>query len=177
MRILVFLLASISFFSLNAQSHVPVSSMNYYPWPSFPTYNPLGDSNHINQKWYISKYIGFATGFGFLNGYNATYVSAPVGFLLNRLLNNNLIAFAGISAAPAYFNFNQSITDPNFNKYYPGGRMPNANGFGMNARAELGLMYINDAKTFSISGSIGIDQSSYPAYPVYPSNGVNTRKQ
>jgi hypothetical protein len=35
----------------------------------------------------------------------------------------------------------------------------------MPASASLGLMYINDQKTFSISGSIGVERSSYQFMP------------
>jgi hypothetical protein len=44
----------------------------------------------------------------------------------------------------------------------------------MYSRADIGLMYVNDAKTFSISGSIGIERSTYPLLPYYP---VNTTSQ
>jgi hypothetical protein len=174
MRLILLILASASFLSSRAQTHLPISSMNYSLWQPFSCYDPLGDSNHLNQKLYFSKYAGVSTGFGFYNGANAIFLSAPVGLQLNRPLNNNLIAFAGISAAPVFFNFNRSFTDPGINKYYPGGSLSNAYGFGVNSRIEMGLMYINDAKTFSISGSIGVDRASYP---VYPSNRVITKKQ
>jgi hypothetical protein len=43
----------------------------------------------------------------------------------------------------------------------------------MYSSASLGLMYINDARTFSISGSISIERDNYP---VYYYNPVNTTK-
>jgi len=43
----------------------------------------------------------------------------------------------------------------------------------MYSRAELGLMYINNDKTFSISGSIGIEKNSYPLYPYNQMNSTN----
>jgi hypothetical protein len=100
---------------------------------------------------------------------------APVGLQVNHPLNNNLIAFAGISTAPTFFSFNHSFTDPALSKYYPGSYLPNTYSFGINSRVEMGLMYINDAKTFSISGSIGVEQSSYPVYPVSRMNTKNLR--
>jgi len=48
-----------------------------------------------------------------------------------------------------------------------------ANNLGIYQSASLGVMYINDARTFSISGSIGIEKSVYPSYslPAYsPAN-------
>ena len=37
----------------------------------------------------------------------------------------------------------------------------NASNFGIYPAAQMGLMYINDERTFSISGSIGVSRSSY----------------
>src|SRR3954451_23594616 len=69
---------------------------------------------HVNdsafkKKWFVSKYAGISTGFSFFKGGNATVVSAPIGLQLNRRLNNNLFAFAGVSAAPSYVNFRSSL--------------------------------------------------------------------
>ena len=173
MRIFFLILTSISFLSPKAQTHLPVSSMNFMPWQPFPIYNTLNDSSHLNQKWYFSRYAGVSAGFTFFNGGGATYLSAPVGLQLNHPLNNNLIAFAGISAAPTFFSFSHSFTDPAFYKSYPGSYLPNTYSFGMNSRVEMGLMYVNDAKTFSISGSVGIERNSYPVYPSPPVNPKN----
>ena len=174
MRISIGIIALLSFLSPRAQTHLPVSSMYYSEWRPFPGYNPLNDSSHVNQKWYFSNYTGISAGLGFSGSGSTTFLSAPVGLQLNRQLNNNVIAFAGISAAPAFFSFSHSFTDPALYKSYPGSYLPNTYGFGMHARAELGLMYVNDAKTFSISGSIGVERSSYP---IYPSDRMNTKKQ
>jgi hypothetical protein len=173
MRIVLSVLALISFLSSGAQTHLPVSTMNYASWQPFPAYNLLGDSSHLNQKWHLSTYTGISAGFGFFNGGNATAISAPVGLQLNRQLNNNLYAFAGISAGPAFFS-SRSFTEPFLYKSYPGSNYSNAYGFGINSSVEMGLMYINDAKTFSISGSIGVERSSYP---VYTPDRANTKKQ
>jgi len=159
---------SIAFLSTKAQSYLPVSTMNFAQWQPLSAYNPYSDNNNLNQKWYLTKYVGISAGFGFFNGAGGSFISAPVGLQLNHPLNNNLIAFTGVSVAPAFFNFSSSFTSPS----YPG-NMPNAYGFGLNSRVDLGLMYINDAKTFSISGSIGVDRYSYP---VFPSNRTNIQK-
>ena len=158
------MLVSIAFLSAKAQSYLPVSTLSFAPWQPYSTYRP-GDSNNLNRGWYLSKYAGISAGFGYFNGAGGSFISAPVGLQLNHPLNNNLIAFAGVSVAPTFFNFSSSFTSPS----YPG-NMPNAYGLGLNSRAELGLMYINDAKTFSISGSIGVDRYSYPAFPTQRTN-------
>ena len=173
MRFIFGVLALISFLSPKAQTHLPVSTVNFTQWLPFPGYNSVSDSSHSDQRWYFSKYAGISIGAGFYAGGSTTFLTAPIGLQLNRQLNNNLFAFVGISAAPAYFNFSHIITDPGLNKFYPGSTISNAYGFGMNSRVEMGLMYINDAKTFSISGSIGVDRS---IYPIYPSNRMNTKK-
>jgi len=173
MRFIFLMLALILFISPKAQTHLPVSSMYFTPWQTFPGYNASGDSSHVNQKWYFSKYAGFSAGYVFFNGGGGPVISAPVGLQLNHPLNNNLIAFAGISVAPTFFSFNSAVTNPALYKSYPGSYMSNAYGFGLNSRVEMGLMYVNDAKTFSISGSIGVERSSYPVYPADQMNKRN----
>jgi hypothetical protein len=169
------ILALFSFLSSMAQTHLPVSSVNFSQSLFFPGYQIIGDSNQLNQKWFFSKYAAISTGAFFYNGGGGTFLSAPVGLQLNHPLNNNLIAFAGVSAAPAFFNYNSLYTDPVFSKSYPGSYPTSPYGFGFNSRVDIGLMYINDARTFSISGSIGVERGTYPVY--YPTNRVVTKKQ
>jgi hypothetical protein len=173
MRIILAILASISFLSPKAQTHLPVSSLNYNQWQPFPDYSLLADSSHSNNKWHLSKYASFSAGAIFFNG-GASFLAAPVGLQLSRSLNKNVYAFAGVSAAPVLFSINRMLMDPGLNPSYPGSNFSNAYRFGLNSRVEMGLMYINDAKTFSISGSVGVDRSYYP---VYPTNRANTKKQ
>jgi hypothetical protein len=97
-----------------------------------------------------------------------------VGLQLNRRLNNNLYAFAGVSVAPAYTNFNNAFLSADINKINPNNSFIKGNNFGMYSRVDLGLTYVNDAKTFSISGSIGVERSSYPLFPY---NQINTTRQ
>ncbi|MBA4166506.1 MAG: hypothetical protein H0X41_03005, partial [Chitinophagaceae bacterium] len=42
--------------------------------------------------------------------------------------------------------------------------------------AEAGLLYINDARTFSISGSVHVDRTSYPFYPTTYRTGMNPQQ-
>ena len=91
-----------------------------------------------------------------------------------RPLNKNVSAFAGLSAAPTVFSVSRLYTYPALTPYSQGNTFSNRYGLGLNARVEGGLIYTNDAKTFSISGSIGVERGSYPVYPV---NGTNVRKQ
>lgn len=174
MRIILLIGVLLICLSPEAQTTLPVGSINYGLWQPFPAYNGPGDSMNINQKWYLSKYAGFSTGVSVYNGGSTTFISAPVGLQLNHPLNNNLIAFAGVSVAPTFLNFNSAFTNPGMNKYYPGSYLPNTYTFGMSSKIELGLMYVNDARTFSISGSIGIERNDYPGYyPPIPQNTKN----
>jgi len=173
MRILLTIFTSIFFLSPKAQTpQLPVSHLNFTQWQPYPIYNQPVASSPLDHKWYFSKYAGLSAGSIFFPG-STSFLAVPVGLQLSRPLNNNLYAFTGISAAPVIFNFNRLFTDPGKNLSYPGNNLPNGYGFGLNSRVEMGLLYINDAKTFSISGSVGIERNSYP---VYPSNRMNTKK-
>jgi hypothetical protein len=131
---------------------------------------PLQQSiEKLNKKWSLSKYIGASTTFGFLNHGNASVFSVPVGLQLNRRLNNNLYAFAGVSVAPSYINFNGSFLNNDVKVMQQS--LGRYNQFATFTRAELGLMYVNEQKTFSISGSFGVQQGVSPFYPV---RSVNT---
>ena len=159
--------------SLKAQTHLPVITSGYALWSPFPAFNPFYGIPNSNQKFYFNTYSGVSAGYSYYNGAGASYLSVPLGVQLTHPLNNNIYAFAGASIGPTLYNLNQSVPNPYFNSSYPGGAIPNTYGMGLNSRVELGLMYMNDAKTFSISGSIGVERSSFP---VYPSNRPVTKR-
>jgi len=150
-----------------AQTSLPYNSMSHSSMGGYTQYPPLNDSVHPNKKWSLNKYAAISMSYGFYKGGNSSGISIPFGLQLNRRLNNNLYAFAGVSAAPVFYNVNSAILNSNFSSYHPGGPYVNNKGLSMNARVEAGLMYVNPDRTFSISGSIGVEKSSYPAYPYY----------
>ncbi len=154
------------FFSVSVKAQTTLRGGNIYQLQqqSIIGNSQLKDSIPA-KKWFVSKSVGISTSVGFFNGGNATVMAVPVGIQLNRRLNNNWYAFAGVSAAPAYVNFNGSYFSGNTNKFSQPHNFGKSNRLDMYSRAELGLMYINDQKTFSISGSIGIEKSSYPLIP------------
>jgi hypothetical protein len=118
------------------------------------------------KKWFVTTYSGISTGISFFKGGSATYLAAPLGLQLNRRLNNNLYAFANVSVVPAFTSFNGNFSNNGFNKGV--GNSPfMTNTFDIHPSASLGLMYINDARTFSISGSISAERSSYPTSSYY----------
>ncbi len=129
--------------------------------PVVNTINPYtGNTKIISKKWSLTKYAGLSSGYGFFNGGNATIISAPIGVQLNRKITNNLFAFAGVSVAPTYVGFANQFMNTSFKPgssflAHQGGKWTPV------SRAEFGLMYINDERTFSVSGSIGVQRGGY----------------
>lgn len=169
-RTILFVAILISAVAVKAQTPLSFGSMNGIQ-PAYRHFNQAADSNNVRKKWFLTKYSGISSGFVAFNGGSGTFLSAPVGLQLNRQLTNNLYAFANVSVAPTFFNFNSAFYQPGINK---NNSFMNANGnnFSINPAAQVGLMYINSEKTFSVSGSIGVSRSSYNSYsPFYaPAN-------
>jgi hypothetical protein len=154
-------------FMLNAaEAQLPFATgynNNFQPG-GFSSYRNNSDSSLLNKKWHLDKYLGVSSMFTVFNGRSATVISAPVGLQLNRRLTNNFYAFAGASIAPAYFSMNNVFPAANTSKNFMGIQNGRMNSFGIFSRAEAGLMYVNDERTFSISGSIGVSNYNYPAF-------------
>lgn len=146
--------------ALKAQSFIPGTFLNNNYRGIYA--NNIYPTDSTAKKWSFSKYGSLSTSFFFASGRSTNFIYAPIGLQLNRRLTNNLYAFAGISAAPAYVSFNRSFIANDANKFYQNTSPFKTGSFGLYSRAELGLQYVNDEKTFSISGSIGIERSSYP---------------
>ncbi len=121
------------------------------------------------QKWFLRSYGSVEAGYIFFNG-GIAYLSAPIGLVLYHPLNNNLTAFGSASIIPTAFSTNRLLTAPG----YPGSTF-SSTGLGITTRLEGGLMYTNDAKTFSISSSISVERGSYPAYQVPTSHPATYR--
>jgi hypothetical protein len=122
----------------------------------------------IPKKWFFSSYRGLSTSVSFFKGGNASIFSAPLGLQLNRRINDNWFAFANVTVAPSYINLNPSYLN-GFNKNFSNHNF-SQNYFGLYPAASMGVMYINDARTFSISGSVSAEKSLYPVLPYYPDN-------
>ncbi len=174
MRTFILVTIMFSFTALKAQSFAPGTFMNNN-YPGIYA-NNMYQNDSSAKKWSLSKYGGLSTSFFFVNGRSTNLIYAPIGLQLNRRLTNNLYAFAGISATPAYVSFNRSFIANGANKSYQNSSPFKTGSFGIYSRAELGLQYVNDEKTSSISGSIGIERSSYPLLRYdQPSNQNATR--
>jgi hypothetical protein len=113
------------------------------------------DSGSLHHHWQVRTFASLSAGYMFFHGGGMSYVSAPVGVIAFRPLTNNFTAFGSVSAAPVMFNVNS----------YPGNNFSRPYNLGVNASIQGGLIYTNDAKTFSISGSVSVERGSYPAYP------------
>lgn len=142
-------------FSLYPQNHSLLNNSSLHDSTSAP-------------KWFFSSYNGLSSSVSFFKGGNASIFSAPMGLQLNRRLNNNWYAFANVTAAPSYISINPSYLG-SFNKNFSNNTFQQ-NSFGLYPAASLGLMYVNDAKTFSISGSVSAERGVYPVMPYYPIN-------
>lgn len=177
-RIILFAIIVISTVTATAQSPLffgPSAGIN----PPFSHFNQKADSNSLGKKWSLTKYVGASAGFMGFNRGNASFLSAPMGVQLNRQLTNNVFAFAGVSVTPAYFHYNSPMYQPS--PYMNKGFM-NSNNLDVYPAAQMGLMYINNERTFSISGSIGVSRSYYnyyqpsyfnPAHPGMPGKNFN----
>jgi|SRR5579871_4969033 len=127
----------------------------------YPQRYLFGNNNNLlNKKWSLTTYSSISAGLISYNGTISNFVAAPIGLQLNRKLNNNFYAFAGVSVVPAYIHSTNYFLSSDVNKPYRGNFF-NANSFGLSPMAQMGLMYVNDDKTFSISGSIGVQRGGY----------------
>ena len=120
---------------------------------------------------FVQPFSSVNVGYLFLGG-GLSYVSAPIGIAVYRPLNQNFTAFTAATLAPTAFHFSSLYSTPFHNPVYPGGGFT---GFGVNAAVSGGLIYTNDAHTFSISGSIMVERGSYPIY-IPPSRTTATKQ-
>jgi len=161
------------FFFVTAKSQTVLSpGLGVYPHNQLFLNNQHLRDTVSAPKWFFSSYSGLSTSVSFFKGGNASVISAPLGLQFNHRLNDNWFAFANVAVAPSYFSLNSSWLD-GFNKNLSGTGF-RQNSFGLYPAASLGLMYVNDARTFSISGSVSAEQGMYPVMP-YPVN--NGRQQ
>jgi hypothetical protein len=171
MRLLLVFVILILAGTLKAQTTFPGFAGDVYT-------NSLYHNQHLYdtaspKKWFVSRYIGLNAGYSIFRGGSAAIVSTPLSLQLNRRLNNNLYAFAGVTVAPSYINFSRTFVNTDLSKVNTNNTFFRSSHTGVYSSAALGLMYVNDARTFSISGSISIERDNYPMYYYQP---VNTTK-
>lgn len=165
MRVLLAILVSLTFFSANAQTHLPVApTMGFTPWSPFTSFYQPTFFNTSKPGWQLTPFASVSAGYIFYNG-GSSYVAAPMGLILSHPINKNLTGFGGITATPYAFSsmrYPRSFIAQGYGITTPYGT-PN---IGISTGVTGGLMYTNDAKTFSISGRVSIDRTTAPNYYV-----------
>lgn len=163
-----------------AQTLFPTASQNnLYDAGIF--YNQNLHERAINKSWFVSGYHTITAGYSFFNGGSANFVAAPIGLQLSHRITNNLYGFAGINVTPMYANFNTAFINSDANKINGFNSVNRPGIFSMYPTATMGLMYINNDKTFSVSGSISVERGGYPLYlnnqaiPSMQNNGLPNR--
>lgn len=165
MRIILSIFASLTFLATNAQTHFrPLGAWGHSPWEPYVPYSIVigGDSN---LSWHLRPFASVSAGYWFLGG-GVAYFSAPMGIVAYRPLDNNVTVFGAATVAPAAFHFSSLYGMPAANP------ANNFTGLGTSTGVTGGLMYTNDARTFSISGSISVERSSTPVYVPAPNPGA-----
>lgn len=178
LRTLLFAVVFMSGMAAKAQTDTSFSVMNGME-PAFR--HPL-DTNYIQKKWFVTKYTGISTGFVAFKGGSGSFLSVPLALQVNRQLTNNFYAFGQVSATPYVFRYNGMPYQPAISKNN-GFMQTQRNNFAAYSDAKIGVMYISNDKTFSISGSIGVSRggSYYNGYspfyaPVYAPMGGNMQR-
>ncbi len=158
-----FFLLSVLLSAAGAQAQLPLLLNNDYSFP-FTQEHPGQDTRPLGKKWQWTTYKSISAGYGWMGRQSYSILSAPVGVQLNRRLSNNLFAFAGLSAAPLFMQLGGVPGSSLMYKNNPAINMFNSNRSGLYSSVNMGLMYINPEKTFSVSGSIHVDRGYYPSY-------------
>jgi hypothetical protein len=123
--------------------------------------NNFGSDSLSKSKWSANRFTMLSNNYMFFNGGSANILSATTGFQLTRKLSNNLYAYGNIALAPSLYSFNSAFSNAT-NKSNPANPFAGQQGFGVYTAASLGLMYINNDKTFSISGGFSVQRSNMP---------------
>src|SRR5258706_537795 len=114
MRLLLTMIIMVLFTALKAQTISPGFQSDIYTSSLYHNKH-LYDST-ATKKWFVSRSIGINAGYSFFNGGHASIISAPLSLQLNRRLNNNLYAFAGVSIAPSYISFSNAFLNTDLSK-------------------------------------------------------------
>ncbi|WP_349314254.1 hypothetical protein [Chitinophaga sp. MM2321] len=177
LRIILFAAILMSGMAVNAQIDSSFGAMNGRE-SAFKHPQQVSDTNNIYKKWFVTKYAGVSSGFVAFKGGGSSFLSVPLALQVNRQLTNNLYAFGGVSMTPYIFHYNSIPYQPAINK---NNSLMQTNNFTAYSDAKIGVMYINNERTFSISGSIGVSRGGYNGYspfyvPVYSPMGGNTQR-
>jgi hypothetical protein len=174
MKSLFAILLSMTVLGASAQKHLPVNTWRYglNPWQPVMTF-PSFNNGDTKNKWQLKPFASLSAGYIFLNS-GISYLAAPLGLALFRPLNTNWTAYGAATVTPVFFNINRLSAFPMYNPNYRRYPFSGGYGLGLTPGVQGGMIYTNDAKTFSISGSVRFEKSNYP---VYPANKVIPKKQ
>lgn len=168
MRIILTLLASIAFLAPKAQTHyAPPAGWGVTPLQPYVPYSLMMTANPVHSL-QVQPFATVSAGYWFLGG-GLSYLSAPLGIVVYRPINNNFTGFGAATLTPSVFHFGSLYSSPLAGAAYPGS---NFTGLGLTAGVTGGVIYTNDAKTFSISGSISVERGNYPVYTTPRSNAT-----
>lgn len=177
LRTILFAVVFMSGMAVQAQTDTSFSAMNNFKRPL-----QINDTNYLHKKWFVTKYAGVSTGFMAFKGGSSSFLSVPLALQLNHPLTNNFYAFGAVSVTPYVFRYNGMPYQPVVNKNNSF-MHTQANNFAAYSDAKIGVMYISNDKTFSISGSIGVSRGGgyYNGYspfyaPVYAPMGGNMQR-
>lgn len=164
-RAIIFIAILMSAVSIKAQFAAP-----YNPSPGYRSVNQPADTGYLRKKWSFSHYAAVSAGFVAFRGGGARFLSVPLGLQVSRQLHNNVYAFGGVSVTPSLLQgTGPAFYQPGFDKSY--NLMQPNRSYSINPAAQIGVMYISNDKTFSISGSINVSRSTYNGYsPLYTPN-------
>ena len=125
--------------------------------------------NITSSNWSVTSYSGITAGTFLLPGRATSYLSPLAGVQVNRRLGNHLYAFAGATVAPLFFNASNVYSNHPVNN----GFMTNSLSYrpGVYSGIQAGWMYVNEDKTFSISGSVSV--GNYMSSAPFPSSQAN----
>jgi hypothetical protein len=170
MRSIFTILFSLIIYGAFAQTHLPAGGpgFGFSPWQpvtSLPSFNVDATKNN----WQLKPFASLSAGYMYFGGGGVSYLSAPVGVALFRPLNANWTAYGAATVTPAFYNVNNFSTIPAGANYHG---YPYQSGYGMSVTPGIqgGLIYTNDAKTFSISGHLSVEKTNYPVYPMEQRN-------
>ncbi|MET3876936.1 hypothetical protein ABIE50_002348 [Chitinophaga sp. OAE865] len=177
LRAILFFVVLISGLAANAQVDSSFGAMNG-AGSSFRPPLQINDTNYIHKKWFVTKDAGVSTGFIAFKGGSSSFLSVPLGLQINRQLTSNFYAFGGVSVTPYVFRYNGMPYQSAITK---GSGLMQTNNFAAYSDAKIGVMYINNDRTFSISGSIGVSRGGYNGYspfyaPAYAPVGGNMHR-
>ncbi|MEO6819387.1 MAG: hypothetical protein ABI266_01225 [Ginsengibacter sp.] len=167
MRVLFLVFMLIFFVTAKSQSIIS-SGYGVSPQRTSLLNNKNFNDSVSTPKWFFNSYRAISTSISFFKGGNATIFSAPMGIQLIRRINNNWYGVADVRIAPSFINIKPSYTN-GFNKNFIQNSTSLSN-FDIYPAASLGVMYVNDARSFSITGSITAERNVYLPLPYYPRN-------